>query len=161
MTPKVFAKQLAETQKSTSGGPKIHSGRVQNRAKIAQDVPRIPRSAPRASQERPKTPQERPKSAQERPKTAQEPPKRRPGDAQTFPKPAPERSRTSFSCAHGRKPCSRSCWADFCSFFASRARWPTCSDVRFVPLLPVFCRVRSIHGTVAREHAKAFKNLVK
>ena len=74
-TPKRFAKQLAETQKSTSGGPKIHSGRVQNRAKIAQDAPRIPRSIPRASQERPKTPQERPKSAPERPKTAQEPPK--------------------------------------------------------------------------------------
>ena len=119
------------------------------------------KGGPRAHKMRPRRAQEAPKSVQERPKTAQEPPKRRPGDAQTPPKPAPERSRTSFSRALGRNPCPRSCGAVFFWFFVSRAGCPTCSDVRSVPLLPVFCKVRSIHATVAREHAKAVKNLEK
>ena len=47
-TPKRFAEQLAETKKSMSRRPGIRSGRVQNRAQIAQDAPRNPRNAPRA-----------------------------------------------------------------------------------------------------------------
>ena len=158
----------ATPQNGAPNGARIEPKPMKNRARAhlgqqlaAKRGPRAPKKRPRRAQEAAKSAQERPKSAQERPKSAQEPPKRRPGDVQTLQKSAPERSRTSFSCAHGRKPCSRSCWADFCSFFPSRARWPTCSDVRFVPLLPVFCRGRSIHATLSQEHAKACKNLEK
>ena len=141
--------------------PQIEAKSMKNHVRAHPGQHLAAKRGPRAPKMRPRRAQEAPKSAQERPKTAQEPPKRRPGDAQTPPKPALERSRTSFSRTLDRNPCSRSCGAVFFSLFASRAGCPTCSDVHFVPLLPVFCRVRSIHATVVREHAKAFKNLEK
>ena len=141
--------------------PQIEAKSMKNRVRAHPGQHLAAKRGPRAPKMRPRRAQETPKSAQERPKTAQEPPKRRPGDAQTPPKPALERSRTSFSRTLDRTPCSRSCGAVFFSLFASRAGCPTCSDVHYVPLLPMFCRVRSIHATVVREHAKAFKNLEK
>ena len=126
--------RLAPPQNRAQREPNSMKNRV--RAHLGQHL--AAKRSPRAPKMRPRRAQEVAKSAQERPKSAQEPPKRRPGDVQTWQKSAPERSRTSFSCALSRKPCPGSCWTDFCMFFASRARWPTCSNVRFVPLLPVF-----------------------
>ena len=154
-----------KTLKSTAMGPPKTfpdaPGTFQNRSRAALGKHLAARRHPRAPKRRPRSRQGAAQSAQERPKSAQEPPKRRPGDVQTWQKSAPERSRTSFSCALSRKPCPGSCWADFCLFFASRAGWPTCSDVRFVPLLPVFYRGRSIRAILAPEHAKPRQNLEK
>ena len=151
----------ATPQNGAPNGVRIQPKSMKNRARAHLGQQLAAKRGPRAPKKHPRRAQEAAKSAQERPKSAQEPPKRRPEDVQTPQKSAPERSRTSFSCAHGRKPCSRSCGADFCSFSVSRAKWPTCSHVRFVPLLPVFCRDRSIHATLSQEHAKACKNLEK
>ena len=111
----------ATPQNRAPNGARIQPKSMKNRARAHLGQQLAAKRGPRAPKMRPRCAQEVAKSAQERPKSAQEPPKRRPGDVQTWQKSAPERSRTSFSCAHGRKPCSRSCWADFCSCFVSRA----------------------------------------
>ena len=124
-----------------NGGPngaRIQPKSMKNRARAHLGQQLAAKRGPRAPKMCPRCAQEVAKSSRERPKSTQEPPKRRPGDVQTWQKSAPERSRTSLSCALSRKPCPGSCWADFCLFFASRARWPTCSDVCFVPILPMF-----------------------
>ena len=114
-------------------------GTFQNRSRAALGKHLAARRHPRALKRRPGSRQGAAQSAQERPKSAQEPPKRHTEGDQTLPKSVPERLRTPFLRALGRNPCRRSCRADFFSFFASRAGWTACSDVRFVPLLPVFC----------------------
>ena len=113
----------ATPQNGAPNGARIQPKSMKNRARAHLGQQLAAKRGPRAPKMCPRCAQEVAKSAQERPKSAQEPPKRRPGDVQTPQKSATERSRTQFSCAHGRKPCSRSCWADFCSFFASRPGW--------------------------------------
>ena len=148
-------KRGATPPNGAPNGARIQPKSMKNRARAHLGQQLAAKRGPRAPKMCPRCAQEVAKSARERPKSAQEPPKRRPGDVQTWQKSAPERSRTSLSCALSRKPCPGSCWADFCLFVASRARWPTRSDVCFVPLLPVFCRGRSIRAILAPEHAKA------
>ena len=151
----------ATPQNGAPNGARIQPQSMKNRARAHLGQQLAAKRGPRAPKMRPRCAQEVAKSAQERPKSAQEPPKRRPGDIQTSQKWAPESSRTSFSCALNRKPCPEGCWADFCLFFASRAGWPTCSDVRVVPFLPMFYRGRSIRTILAPEHAKPRQNLEK
>ena len=158
---KSFPKTWRDVPNGAPNGARIQPKSMKNRARAHLGQQLAAKRGPRAPKMRPRRAQEVAKSAQERPKSAQEPPKRRLGDIQTLQKSTPERSRTSFSCAHGRKPCPRIRWADFCSFFALLARWLTCSEVRFVPVLPVFCKGRSTRATLAPEHAKACKNFKK
>ena len=107
----------ATPQNGTPNGARIQPKSMKNRARAHLGQQLAAKRGPRAPKMRPRCAQEVAKSAQERPKSAQELPKRRPGDVQTWQKSAPERSRTSFSCALSRKPCPGSCWADFLHVF--------------------------------------------
>ena len=115
------------------------------------------KKGPRAYKKDPRGAEDAPKKAREPSKSDQEPHKRHSGGAETAPKSCVERARIGIADALGRIACLRSCRADSCSFSASCAGWPACSDVRFVPPLPMFCKARSIHATPAPKHAKAHK----
>ena len=122
---------LPKPSKNQPGTSPNVSKSMKNRARARLGQHLAAKRRPRAPNMRPRGDQEAPKSAQERPKRGQEPPKRHPGGAQTPPKSTPVRSRTSFSGALSRELCSRGCRVDFCSFFVSRAGWPTCVSYWF------------------------------
>ena len=124
------------------------------RQKSAKRRPRGSKTRPRAPKKCPRGPKRRPRASRSWPRAAQDGPRPLQNRARSAPGPHLHALLTETLVQEAAGPC-------FSSFFLSLAGCPTCSDVCFVPLLPVFCRVRSIHATEAREHAKAIKNLVK